>query len=209
MLETFFIGYIVIWMSICLVAMIIYARNPKTFAFSRPEYRRFLFVPWKLVTFAIAALGLTLIAPYTGDPTWDYFDALFMSALTFLSAPWVIGAIYLSIRGKLPLSQLFVALCIGMFSVSWSYDLYIVVRDGFYPDTWFANIFASSSLYIPAGLLWNLDWRVNRGVTFSFLESDWPLVPATADFTRVFWYALPFMLIAIAGIAYFLVLNGI
>jgi len=70
--------------------------------------------------------------------------------------------------------ELFVAICLWLFSVSWSYDLYLVLRDGSYPTTWLANLLLSASLYLPAGLLWNLDWRPQRGVTFSFLESDWP-----------------------------------
>ncbi|MFZ1643118.1 MAG: hypothetical protein WAV07_17140 [Candidatus Contendobacter sp.] len=205
LLEPFFIGYMAIWMATCLAAVIVYARTPGAFSFSRPEYRRFLLVPWKLATFTIATVGLTLIAPYTGDPTWDYVDAMFMSVLTFFGAPWVVGVVYLSLRRRLPWSQWFVALCIWLFTVSWSYDLYLVLRDGFYPNTWFANIFASSSLYIPAGLLWNLDWRANRGVTFSFLEPNWPMVPPAATFSKVVWYALPFMLIVSAAIAYFLV----
>lgn len=159
----FFIGYMAIWMSACLVAIGICIRNPGAFSLLRPEYQRFLLAPWKIATFAMATAGLTIIAPYSGDPTWDYVDALFMSILTFCGAPWVVGVIYLCARRRRSLTHLFVALCLGLFSVSWSYDFYILMRDGFYPATWFANIFASLSLYIPAGLLWNLDWRPNRG----------------------------------------------
>jgi len=206
-LEPFFVAYMALWILACLLAIGIYARDPASFSFSRPEYRQFLAVPWKLATFAVAALGITLIAPYTGDPTWDYTDALFMSVLAFLGAPWVVGTVYLAARKRAPLTHLYVALCLWMFSASWSYDLYLVVRDGRYPDTWLPNIFASSVLYIAAGLLWNLDWRAGRGVTFSFLEGGWPSVPPTAPFARVFWYALPFMLIATAAILYFVVPN--
>ena len=159
----FFIGYMAIWMSACLVAIGICIRNPGAFSLLRPEYQRFLLAPWKIATFAMATAGLTIIAPYSGDPTWDYVDALFMSILTFCGAPWVVGVIYLCARRRRSLTHLFVALCLGLFSVSWSYDFYILMRDGFYPATWFANIFASLSLYIPTGLLWNLDWQPNRG----------------------------------------------
>lgn len=207
LLEPFFVGYLASWMLTCLAAAIIYACSPATFAFSRPEYRRFLLTPWKLATFALATVGLTLIAPYSGDPTWDYVDALFMSVLTYWGAPWVVGVVYLTVRRRLSWSQLFVAICLWLFSVSWSYDLYLVLRDGSYPATWLANIPLSTSLYIPAGLLWNLDWRPPRGVTFSFLESGWPQIPPTAVFSRVMGYALLFMLMASATIAYFLVVS--
>lgn len=200
-------GYLASWLLTCLAAVIVYARSPATFAFSHPEYRRFLLTPWKLATFALATVGLTLIAPYSGDPTWDYVDALFMSVLTYWEAPWVVCVVYLTVRRRLPWSQLFVAICLWLFSVSWSYDLYLILRDGSYPATWLANIPLSTSLYVPAGLLWNLDWRPPRGVTFSFLEFDWPRVPPTAAFSRVMGYALLFMLMASTTIAYFLVVS--
>jgi len=40
------------------------------------SYGEFLLVPWRMTTFIIALLGIYVIAPYTGDPTWDYIDAL-------------------------------------------------------------------------------------------------------------------------------------
>ncbi|MDO8311776.1 MAG: hypothetical protein Q7T25_07535 [Sideroxyarcus sp.] len=207
-LEPFFRWYMASWLLACFIAIAIYIRNPASFSLSRPAYRRFLLVPWKLVTFFVATIGITLIAPYTGDPTWDYFDAFFMAVLTFFGAPWVVGVVYLVGKRQLPFKQLYVALCLWMFSVSWSYDLYLVLRDGRYPETWLPNIFASSVLYLSAGLLWNLDWRVERGMTFSFLENDWPSIHPTASFSKVFWVALPFMLIAAAAILYFVTPNS-
>ena len=43
------------------------------------------------MTFVVATAGITLIAPYSGDPTWDYVDSVFMSVLAFATAPWVVG----------------------------------------------------------------------------------------------------------------------
>ena len=70
-----------------------------------------------------ATTWITLIAPYTGDPTWDYFDALFMSVLAFTTAPWTVGTLYRVVQSQLPARQGFVAFGVGMFSASWSYDL--------------------------------------------------------------------------------------
>jgi len=204
-LEPFFIGYIAVWGAMCLAAVAIYARNPNGFSFTGKSYRKFLFVPWKVVTFVIATIAMTVVAPYTGDPTWDYYDALFMSVLCFLGAPWVVGVMYKAARGKANPGEAYVAFCVWMFSAAWSYDLYILLRDGMYPNTWLPNIFASSVLYISAGLLWSLDWRPRRGVTFSFLEPGWPDVPPTEAFGRVFWFAAPFMAIAAASIVYFVI----
>ncbi|MBI1891555.1 MAG: hypothetical protein HYS18_12965 [Burkholderiales bacterium] len=204
-LEPFFYWYIAAWFSLCVTAIVLCMRDPASFSFTSPQYRRFLGVPWKLVTFAIAATAMTVVAPYTGDPTWDYVDAAFMSILTFAGAPWVVGTLYLFARRKEGGKQLYVAFCLWMFSASWSYDIYLVFRDGAYPLTWFANIFASSVLYISAGLLWSLDWRPGRGTTFSFLESDWPAASATSVFTKLFWVALPFFVIGVGSILYFFI----
>ncbi len=196
-------AYMAAWATLCALALIIYFKNRKSFAFSNRNYLGFLLVKWKVGTFLCATTGITLIAPYTGDPTWDYVDALLMSVLTFISAPWSIGALYLVARRKFPFKQAIVAFCAWMFSASWSYDLYLVLRDGQYPPTWFSNIFASSVLYAAAGLLWNLEWRPGRGVTFSFLEPGWPAPLAEPGFIKILGYAAPFMVLAIVAIGSF------
>jgi hypothetical protein len=196
-MNLFFSIYLTFWIVACLAAAILYAVDRNSYALSHLRYWHFLFAPWKVITFLIAAIGLTVIAPYTGDPTWDYFDAMFMSLFTFFTAPWAIGALYKTLRRELPLRQAYVAACIWMFSASWSYDLYLLIRDGYYPLTWFYNIFASSVLYVSAGLLWNLDWREGRGVIFSFMESGWPVPSSEAVrvLPRILWFALPLMVL--------------
>jgi len=194
-MRMFFTIYITFWATACLIAAVVYIRDRQSYALSHSDYWHFLFKPWKVITFLIAATGLTVIAPYTGDPTWDYFDALFMSLLTFFTAPWATGVLYKVAKRELALKQAFVAGCIWMFSASWSYDLYLLIRDGCYPVTWFSNIFASSALYISAGLLWNLDWRKERGVIFSFMEVDWPVMSSFSVLPKILWFALPLMIL--------------
>jgi hypothetical protein len=196
--------YLVAWIGFCAVMFVSVLCKPQSYSIVSADYLRFLCVPWKLITFLIAASGLVIVAPYTGDPTWDYVDASFMAVLTFVTAPWSVGILYLSIRRKRFSKETILAICVWMFSASWSYDLYLLLRDGYYPHTWFPNIFASSILYCSAGLLWNLDWRENRGATFSFLEKDWFAVRSNAGFRKIVWFALPFMLIAAAAILSFL-----
>ena len=192
---TAMVVYIASWSLACLIAIGIFLRDHSTYAIYHAAYWRFLFQPWKVGTFLVATAGITIIAPYTGDPTWDYFDALFMSVLAYTTAPWVMGVIYKTIRRELPAVQVYVAFCAWMFSASWSYDLYLLIRDGSYPMTWSANIFASSLLYICAGLFWNLEWRSGRGVIFSFMESDWPSPSQGKDFRKVLGYALLFLIL--------------
>ena len=195
--------YLIGWMIFCCLNLFFLIKTPSHFTITSSEYVRFLLRPWKVATFATALSGIVLIAPYTGDPTWDYVDATFMSVLTFMTAPWSVGIIYRSLKSRLFNKSLLLAICLWMFSASWSYDLYLLMRDGYYPSTWFPNIFASSFLYISAGLLWNLDWRKERGVTFSFLEKDWFFIEEKARFTKIFWAGIPFMLMAFIAIISF------
>jgi hypothetical protein len=130
-----------------------------------------------------------------------------MSVFTYVTAPSVIGTLYLAIRKRVSLGNVYLAICLWMFSTSWSYDLYIVLRDGNYPVTWTANIFASAVLYVSAGMMWNLDWRINRGLTFSFLEEGWPNNSAESQFAKVAWVALPFILLVAVSALYFVIPN--
>jgi hypothetical protein len=108
-------------------------------------------------------------------------------------------------RRRVPFFQAYVAACAWMFSASWSYDIYLVFRDGAYPITWFSNIFASSVLYLSAGLLWNLQWQSGRGVIFAFMAEGWPRPSGAGQFSRLVWIALPFMLIAAVAVLSFVV----
>lgn len=202
-MASFFEIYIICWASACLVALFLFIKEREAIALARAEYWRFMCKPWRLATFIAACSGMVVIAPYTGDPTWDYFDAFFMSTLTYLTSPWAIGAIYIAGKRKLKLSHAFIAFCAWMFSASWLYDIYLVWRDGDYPITWFSNIFASSVLYIAAGLFWSLDRIRGRGVTFAFLEDNWPYSISEGNFSKIVWYALPFMALVSFLILYF------
>ena len=203
-MSDFFVTYMTLWGLACLVALVLMFRLRRTLELFRRAYWLGLFQGWKVVSFLIAATGLVVIAPYTGDPTWDYVDATFMSVLTYATAPWVVGTLYLTIRARRNYVYAYIALCVWMFSASWSYDLYLVLRDGLYPGTWFANIFASSVLYLAAGLLWSLENIEGRGVVFGFMDPGWPSVSKTGGFTQVVWYALPFIILVTAMIIPFL-----
>lgn len=202
-MEAFFYFYIAGWATACLIALGLYLREAPSYAISHADYWRFLAQPWKLTTFVTASAGITLIAPYTGDPTWDYVDALFMAVLTFASAPWTVGTLYLAMRGEKPARQAYVVFCAWMFSASWSYDIYLVFRDGDYPSTWFPNIFASSVLYLSGGLMWNLEYYPGRGTIFAFMREGWPSAPQGRQFGHFVWFALPFMLLVAAAILSF------
>ena len=197
--------YMAGWISACLAAaIVIYLRRSSIALFDR-AYWLMLFQSWKIATFLIAWGTFTAAAPYMGDPTWDYVDASFMSILAYTTAPWVVAILFQTFRQRQNWGILYAAVCVWMFSASWSYDGYLVLRDGEYPFTWLPNLFASSVLYLSAGLFWSLEWRDGRGVHFGFTESTWPHQPKAAGFTKIMWYALPFMALAAAVFIPFLI----
>jgi len=194
-------SYIACWALACAIAFVVAVLRGRTFAIAQRGYWRSLVVPWKLVVFAIALVSMMAIAPKTGDPTWDWFDAGFMGLFTYLTAPWTLGAF---VRRRPP-AELYVAACTWLFSASWSYDLYIFVRDGFYPLSWASNMIASSILYAAGGACFSLAYSDTRlRVTPGFLQPDWPANVREAPFSRVAPVALVLIALVVAMLAPFL-----
>ena len=137
--------YIAVWGSACALAAVLAALRWRTLAISRRAYWIGMTRAWKLVTFAMAFAGIVLVAPRSGDPTWDYTDAAFMAVLTYTTAPWTLGVLWRWRRSS-PVER-YVAACVWLFSASFSYDLYIFLRNHFYPLTWWSNLIVSSGLY--------------------------------------------------------------
>ncbi len=104
-----FSAYLTGYSLACVVAVFLMFRERNTLILFQPRYRRFLQSGWKLGTFVIAVLAMTIMAPYTGDPTWDYVDASFMSVLTFLTAPWAVGTLFLALRRQAAPVQVYIA----------------------------------------------------------------------------------------------------
>ena len=203
-MEPFFKYYVVAWSSACAIAIALFFRRACRFAIGRRGYWHFLGEPWKLATFIAGAALITFVAPYAGDPTWDRTDGLFMSVFCFATAPWVVATLYFTARREVNWSETYIAVCSWLFSASWSYDIYLVWRDGAYPSTWFPNLFASSVIYLAAGMFWNLEWQPGRGVIFSFMRNDWPSRPAQSAFFKLLGYAAIFAIPALAAVAMFL-----
>lgn len=199
-MPPFFYQYIAGWSLACMIALALALRSPGRLRLAQRAYWHFLAEPWKLVAFVAGAALITLVAPYTGDPTWDYVDGLFMSVLCFATAPWVVAVLFFAARREAHWVEVYVAVCTWLFSASWSYDIYLVWRDGAYPHTWLPNLFASSVIYLSAGLFWNLEWDRGRGVVFSFMRAGWPSRPAISAPWRLAGYASIFALPALAAV---------
>lgn len=190
--------YTALWLGAGSVVLAMCIRRPSDFSIFSLAYGRALVVPWKIVTFSIALIAMVWLGPRSGDPTWDATDASFMSLFTYLSAPWSLGTFVRLVRRRTGLAQACVALWLWMFSASWSYDLYVWLRDGSYPPSWSANIVASSLLYALAGTLWSLEWSPAHGPSLSFLHEPWPRETPPRDSFRVLLAALPVVVLVAA-----------
>ncbi len=194
---TFFSIYMSVWSAACAVALFILLRYGSQMEICQKKYSTFLFKPWKVITFIIATVLIVAVAPHSGDHTWDYYDAGFMAVFTYFTAPWTVGVFFRAIRRKIPFKKFFVAFCVWMFSASWSYDIYLFLRDGHYPLTWWSKMILSSILYGCGGLFWSLDWSKETGVFLSFKRDAWPFVSTGKVFPKIFFKALPYMAIVI------------
>lgn len=204
-------AYLTVSVAASLYSVLLVLRDPKHFSLTCPAYWRQLMVPWKLASFALATGFFVLAAPFTGDPTWDWFDASLMSLLTFATAPWSVGTLFLALRRRASKRRIFVASTSWLFSASTSYDLYIMLRDGIYPPSWFWNLIVSSVLYFAAGLMWTLTQSPGRGVIFGFMVTGWPEHPEERVRGRTLTLALVFVVLVVATMTPFLaeLWNGI
>ena len=197
-----FVRYIAIWASFCLIAVVILVWDRKRLLTDWREYWRFLTVPWKMWLFVPAFLFVTFAGRYTNDETWDVVTGSGMALLTFLTAPWVVGLIYQVLVGRRPLRYLIVALALLLFSSSWYYDAYLLLRDGVYTQRWAGNLMLSPFIYVAAGMLWNLEakdsgeFREGWQFRFSFVRVDWPSRPLDTRFGPLIFASIPFIVIA-------------
>jgi hypothetical protein len=201
-ISPFFVRYMAIWASFCLLAAFILVWDRKRLVPEWREYWRFLCVPWKLWLFVPALIFVTFAGRYTNDETWDCVTGSGMAILTFLTAPWSIGLIYQVMVGRRPLRYLIVAVALLLFSSSWFYDGYLLWRDGAYTERWAGNLMLSPFIYVAAGLLWNLeakdswDFRDRWEFRLSFLRADWPKRPVDTRFGPLVLVSIPFIVIA-------------
>ena len=208
-IPPFFVKYMAMWVSFCVVAVLILVRDRKRLLPEWRAYLRFLCVPWKLGLFIPALLFVTFAGRYTNDETWDFVTGSGMAILTFLTAPWAIGLIYQVAIGRRPLRYLVVATALMLFSSSWFYDSYLVWRDGAYSPRWAGNLMLSPFIYLAAGMLWNLESKGSENFhdpgafQLSFLRTDWPTRPVDTRFAPLILASMPFILIAVFALVAF------
>jgi hypothetical protein len=196
-ISPFFVKYMAAWVSFCVAAAILVVRDKKRLFPEWRSYWGFLIVPWKLCLFAIAFAFVTFAGRYTNDESWDSVTGSGMSILTFLTAPWSVGIIYQVLIGRRPFRYLIIAIALLLFSSSWFYDAYLLIRDGAYTPRWAGNLMLSPIIYLAAGILWNLEAREDRdfgdqeGIRLSFVRMDWPNRPINTRFEPLILVSIP------------------
>lgn len=179
-----------------MVAIGILVRDRKRLAAELPSYLRFLAIPWKLCLFVPAFLFVTFAGRYTDDETWDIVTGGGMSLLTFLTAPWAAGVVWQVLTGRRPARYLWVAVALCLFSSSWFYDGYLLLRDGVYTHRWVGNLILSPIIYWAAALLWNLEAKPGGWCRLGFVREDWPEPPSDRRIAPLLIPAIPLILIA-------------
>ncbi len=191
-MNGFLMKYLVGWVSFCVLALVLAVKD------LRPQWAAefaFLTVPWKLALFAPALLFVTFAGRFTNDETWDVVSGGGMAVLTFLTAGWAVGTLFKVMVGDRPLSAAVVSVAVLLFSSSWFYDGYLLLRDGLYTRRWLGNLMLSPIIYVSAGLLLNLEVR-GHGLGLGFTRPDWPRPQGTGASWLLAAAAVPLVLIA-------------
>jgi hypothetical protein len=169
-MSPFVVRYLVGWLAYCAVALLLAIRGARPRA---AETLTFLREPWKVLIFLPGIVFVTFAGHFTDDETWDVVSGGGMSVLTVLTAWWSVGTAARVVRKLAPPSHLVVALALTLFSSSWFYDGYLLLRDGAYTQRWIGNLMLSPTIYICAGLIANLELRGGK-LALAFTRSDWP-----------------------------------
>lgn len=190
------LGYVGGWISFCLLAGGIAAYDRVQVWAELRRYWGYLTMPWKVATFIPAFLFVTFAGRFTDDETWDVITGGGMSVLTFLTAPWCLGLVYQVLAGLRHPRYFVVAAALLLFSSSWFYDGYLLLRDGSYTTRWWSNLMLSPIIYVAAGFFWNLEARGRFGVRLGFVRPDWPNRPIDGRFLPLLLISIPLILLA-------------
>ncbi|MGE0707855.1 MAG: hypothetical protein AB7N76_12900 [Planctomycetota bacterium] len=140
----------------------------------QPVYWSFLLRPWKLASFAVLGLGITLPAPYLDYHSWDVPIAAGQAVLSFLLAPWSVGVLARALRARRAGFPEATALWALLVTSCWWVEVYLLLRDGSYMPDWLANCLVSPACFVAVGLLWNVERRGPGYYHFAFLREAWP-----------------------------------
>jgi hypothetical protein len=154
-LEIYLFSYLLL-MLICIVLII---KNRRQYNFFTKEYLRFIFTLPRFIIYIAGSLVLIVPVPYLNAHSWDYPIAVFQPVLAYLTAPWAFTVFYKMIKGTARCGEAYVASCMMLFTGSWSVELYLLFRDGYYMPDWIINIPIGIFCYVIMGIIWNIPWK--------------------------------------------------
>jgi hypothetical protein len=196
-MTPFLRAYLACWLLFCALAALLAAKYVRV---PLRDVRSFLLAPWKLALFVPGIVFVTLAGHFTDDETWDIGSGGIMSICTVLTAWWATGTFARVIRGRAPIVHVVIAIAVTLFSSSWCYDGYLLLRDGAYTQRWLGNLMLSPTIYLCAGVITNLEIQQGRlGVAWT--RDPWPAYVAPSRWWPLVLAAIPFVIIA----TYFLV----
>ena len=139
------------------LAIVLYKR--REFNFLTKDYFKFLFTKERLAIYSLGTIALLIPAHFLDIHSWDYTIALFQPVLAFVFAPWSVDVLCKAEKKKAKLSETFTAICLMLFTGSWSVELYLLLRDGYYMPDWLINIPIGIVCFFIAGSLLNAEWK--------------------------------------------------
>ena len=154
--------YIATYSVLILIAIVLVIKNRRSFNFLTKEYFQFIFTRPRFIIYVLGSLALILPVEQLKLHSWDYPIAVFQPILTYLTAPWAISALNKIVKGKAKISEVYVALCMMLFAGSWSVEIYLLFRDGYYMPDWLINIPIGICCYSIAGIIWNIPWETEK-----------------------------------------------
>jgi len=155
--------YLVTYTLLTLTSFGLILKKRQQFNFLTKEYFKFIFTKERFLIYVIGTLALLIPVPFLEIHSWDYFIAIFQPILAYLTAPWAIDIFCKIEKGKACFSEVYTAVCMMLFTGSWSVEIYLLLRNGYYMPDWLVNIPIGIFCYIIVGVLWQIDW--NKTVT--------------------------------------------
>ena len=132
--------YLLVYSLLCLICIVLIVKNRQRYNFLTGEYLQFIFRLPRFIIYIVGSLALILPAPYLNYHSWDYPIAVFQPIFAYLTAPWAVTVFYKMIKRTARFSEAYMAFCMMLFTGSWSVEIYLLLRDGYYMPDWLTNI---------------------------------------------------------------------
>ncbi|MCM8532548.1 MAG: hypothetical protein NE330_15390, partial [Lentisphaeraceae bacterium] len=132
--------YVCCYLALLFSVIVIILLKKRELNFLTKDYFKFLFTKERFCIYCLGTIALLLPAHFLEIHSWDYTIAIFQPILAYITAPWSVEVLCKLEKSKAKLSETFVALNMMMFTGSWSVELYLLYRDGYYMPDWLVNI---------------------------------------------------------------------